>query len=126
MEQFGGIAVLATNRKNDLDKAFVRRLRFVIDFLPPGPQERAHLWQRALLPFSPGGEALLDQIDWTLLAEKLTMTGADIKSAAISAAFLARAEGSRIGMRHVVAAAKREMTKHGVTLRVDLGDHSDG
>jgi hypothetical protein len=126
MEQFSGIAVLATNRKNDLDKAFVRRLRFVIDFLPPGPQERAHLWQRALLPHSPAGEPLLDQIDWTMLAEKLTMTGADIKSAAISAAFLARAEGSRIGMRHLVAAAKREMTKHGVTLRVDLGDHSDG
>ena len=61
-----------------------------------------------------------------MLAEKLTMTGAEIKSAALSAAFLARAEGSRIGMRHLVAAAKREMAKHGVTLRVDLGDHSDG
>jgi AAA+ superfamily predicted ATPase len=127
MEQFSGIAVLATNRKNDLDKAFVRRLRFIVDFLPPGPQERLVLWQRALLPHSPAGEPLLDQIDWSLLADKLTMTGADIKSAALAAAFLARAEGTRIGMRHLVAAAKRETTKHGVVLRVDLtGGSSDG
>ena len=43
MEQFDGIAILATNRKSDLDQAFVRRLRFIIDFLPPGPVERRAL-----------------------------------------------------------------------------------
>jgi hypothetical protein len=127
MEQFGGIAVLATNRKNDLDKAFLRRLRMVVDFVPPGPQQRLALWQRALLPHSPTGEPLLEAIDWDLLAEKLTMTGADIKSAALAAAFLARAEGARIGMRHVIAAAKRETTKHGTVLRVQLnGGAADG
>jgi hypothetical protein len=120
MEQFSGIAVLATNRKNDLDRAFVRRLRFVVDFLPPGPEERMRLWRRALLPQTPAGEPLLDEIDWALLAEKLTMTGADIKATALAAAFLAHAEGSRIGMRHIVAAARREMTKHGVVLRANL------
>jgi hypothetical protein len=55
-----------------------------------------------------------------LLAERLQMTGADIKAAALSAAFLARAEGTRIGMRHVLAAAQRELTKHGTTMRVKL------
>ena len=48
----------------------------------------------------------------------LQLTGADIKSAALAAAFLARAEGERIGMRHVLAAAQRELTKHGATMRV--------
>jgi hypothetical protein len=120
MEQFSGIAVLATNRKNDLDKAFLRRLRFLIDFLPPGPEERMGLWRRALLPQAPSGEPLLGDIDWTYLAEKLTLTGADIKAAALAAAFLARAEGTRIGMRHVIAGARREMTKHGVVLRTSL------
>jgi len=117
MEQFSGIAVLATNRKNDLDKAFMRRLRFVIDFLPPGPEERMSLWRRALLPQAPSGEALLDDIDWSYLAEKLTLTGADIKAAALGAAFLARAANTRIGMRHVIAGARREMIKHGIVLR---------
>src|SRR5207253_10574176 len=75
MEQFSGIAVLATNRKNDLDKAFLRRLRFLVDFLPPGPDERMGLWHRALLPQAPSGERLLDDVDWTYRAAKLTRSG---------------------------------------------------
>jgi len=122
MEQFSGVAVLATNRKNDLDKAFLRRLRFIIDFMPPGAPERLGLWRRALLARSPSGEELLGEIDWTFLAEKLTMTGADIKAAALGAAFLARAEGTRIGMPHIIAAARREMTKHGFVLRTNFGE----
>jgi SpoVK/Ycf46/Vps4 family AAA+-type ATPase len=117
MEQFEGIAILATNRKGDLDKAFVRRLRFILDFFPPGPLERKVLWQRALQDRSPSGEALLEPMDWDFLAGKLNMTGADIAAAALSAAFLARAEGRRIHMRHVLQAARRELAKHGVVVR---------
>jgi ATP-dependent 26S proteasome regulatory subunit len=120
IERFDGIAILATNRKSDLDPAFLRRLRFVVEFLTPRPAERVALWRLALLPKAPSGEAILDDIDWTLLAERLQLTGADIKAAALSAAFLARAEGTRIGMRHVLAAAQRELTKHGVAMRVKL------
>jgi hypothetical protein len=117
MEQFDGLAILATNRKNDIDKAFLRRLRFIVDFLEPGPAERLALWRHALLERTPDGEPLLDEIDWERLANKLVMTGADIKSAALAAAFLARSEGCRIGMRQVMSAATRELTKHGVVLR---------
>lgn len=117
MEQFDGLAVLATNRKNDIDKAFLRRLRFIIDFLDPGPVERLALWHHALLEKTPDGQPLLDEINWEFLANRLAMTGADIKSAALAAAFLARAEGCRIGMRHVIEAAGRELKKHGVVLR---------
>ena len=78
---------------------------------------------RALSARSPAGEELLDRIDWEYLAVRLTMTGADITSAALGAAFLARAEGARIGMSHILHAARREMTKHGVTLRAgDWGE----
>jgi AAA+ superfamily predicted ATPase len=119
MEQFNGIAILATNRKGDLDKAFLRRIRFIVDFIQPGSAERLALWKLALPDQTPAGEALLDQIDWPFLAEKLSMTGANIKSAALSAAFLARAAGTRITMQHVLHAAQREMTKHGVALRLE-------
>lgn len=117
MEQFDGVAVLATNRKGEIDSAFLRRIRFIVDFLPPTPAERLRLWQLALPTASPGGEPLLEDIDFALLAQKLNLTGAEIKNVAIGAAFLARVEGRRIGMRHVVAAARREVAKHGTVVR---------
>ncbi|HET7882121.1 MAG TPA: ATP-binding protein, partial [Acetobacteraceae bacterium] len=124
IERFDGVAILATNRRQDLDTAFVRRLRFVIEFLTPRPDERLALWQRALLPESPSGEAILDVIDWDFLSHRLNMTGAEIKGTALGAAFMARAEGSRIGMRHVLAAAQREMAKQGVRLVTPLQEAS--
>jgi AAA+ superfamily predicted ATPase len=117
MEQFEGIAVLATNRKADLDQAFIRRIRFIIDFQAPGPAERLTLWQFALLPQSPKGKDLIGPINWKALAERVTMTGAEIKAAALGAAFMARAEESTIEMRHVVRSVKRELAKRGATLR---------
>ena len=117
MEQFDGIAILATNRKSDLDRAFLRRIRFVVDFVQPGVEERSQLWRLALLESTPQGEPLLEGIDWEFLASKLTMTGADIKAAALGAAFLARSQGTRITMQQVLYAARREMAKHGVVIR---------
>lgn len=118
MEQYDGVAILATNRKGDLDKAFVRRLRFILDFNPPAPAERLALWQRALLARSPGGEELLDAVDLNFLAQKLNMTGAEITAAALGAAFLARADGKRISMKHILHAACRELSKNGTVMRL--------
>ena len=105
MEQFDGLAVLATNRRGDLDTAFVRRLRFIIGFAPPEPPERERLWRLAL------------QDAWARLARELDLTGAGIKSAAVAAAFLARDEGAAISERHVLGAARRELEKQGVVVR---------
>ncbi len=117
LEQYDGIAILATNRKADIDSAFLRRLRFVLDFLPPGPGERLELWRRALPEHAPDGTALLGNLDRQWLADRLTMTGADIKNAALSAAFLAHSEGAKIEMRHLLAACRRELAKHGIVAR---------
>jgi len=118
MEQFDGVAVLATNRKGDLDTAFVRRLRFIIDFAPPDADERERLWRIALEGASDvAGRPLVGHLDWALLGRELDLTGAGIKSAAVAAAFLARTEDSRIAARHVLAAARRELEKHGVVVR---------
>jgi hypothetical protein len=118
MEQFDGIAVLATNRKGDLDTAFVRRLRFIIDFAPPSASERERLWRLALEDARDVmGAPLADRLDWPGLARELDLTGAGIKSAALAAAFLARSEGSLIQERHVLAAARRELEKQGIVVR---------
>jgi MoxR-like ATPase len=124
IERFDGVAVLATNRRQDLDPAFVRRLRFVIEFQTPRPEDRLALWRNALPPTAPNGEALHDDIDWSYLSYRLNMTGAEIKGTALAAAFMARAEGTRIGMRHLLAAAQREMAKQGVRFRVPLQEAS--
>ena len=73
MEQFDGVAVLATNRKGDLDTAFVRRLRFIVDFAPPSPLERERLWRLAL----EGAQRrrrrpLAGRLDWAGLARNST------------------------------------------------------
>jgi SpoVK/Ycf46/Vps4 family AAA+-type ATPase len=128
LEQFDGIGLLATNRKGEIDAAFLRRIRFLIDFTQPGAAERRALWEKALPPRAPDGAPLLNAIDWEHLAQKLTLTGAEIKNAALGAAFLARAEGdgTRIEMRHVLHAARREMSKRGIVLRAEPGRPADG
>lgn len=118
LERFQGVAILATNRKGDLDAAFLRRLRFVIDFLPPGPAERVRIWQSALPERSPSGDELLDSVDWSALAERVPLSGAEIKLAALNAAFLACATSrKKIGMPHILTAVRRELAKRGQTLR---------
>jgi predicted kinase len=117
LERFQGIAVLSTNRKADLDAAFLRRIRFVIDFLPPGPGERERLWRHALPARSPSGDVIVEGIEWKALGDRVTLTGAEITVAALNAAFLARAAGETIGMPHVIEAVRRELAKKGQTLR---------
>ena len=53
MERFKGLAILATNRKQDLDEAFMRRLRFIVNFQYPGLKERKQIWEKSLPPEVP-------------------------------------------------------------------------
>jgi len=117
LERFQGVAILGTNRKSDLDPAFLRRIRMVIDFLPPGPKERIALWHSAFHTQSEISGVYMNGLNLKGLAEKLNLTGAEIKLAALNAAFLAKGEGQKIGMRHVLAAVSREMDKKGQKLR---------
>jgi SpoVK/Ycf46/Vps4 family AAA+-type ATPase len=118
MEAFNGVAVLATNRKGDLDSAFVRRIAFIVDFAAPNAAERERLWRLALEgAVHPFGTALVGALDWAALASQFDLTGAGIKSAALAAAFLARTDGTPIEMRHVLAATRRELEKHGQVMR---------
>lgn len=117
METFDGVAILATNRKGDLDNAFLRRLRMIVDFLQPGPAERLALWQLALPDRAADGTVLCRGVDRKDLADALALTGAEIKSVVLAAAFAARARNSVIGQEDVLAAVKREIAKRGDILR---------
>jgi AAA+ superfamily predicted ATPase len=105
MEDYRGLAILATNMKSLLDAAFLRRLRFLIDFPFPGSADRRRIWQRAF----PAGAAT-EQLDHAFLS-RLEIAGGNIRNIALNAAFLAAAEKSSIAMSHVLRAARREYTK---------------
>ncbi|MFP8963610.1 ATP-binding protein [Streptomyces nanhaiensis] len=105
MEAYRGLAILTTNMKKALDTAFMRRIRFVVDFPFPGEAERAEIWRRVLPDSAPA-----EDIDPELLA-RLTVAGGSIRNIALSAAFLAAEEGDALRMRHMLAAARTEYLK---------------
>jgi hypothetical protein len=125
MEQFDGVAVLATNRKGDLDPAFIRRIKFIIDFAPPGPDERELLWRIVLDGArDTAGRPLTGQMDYKRLGREYDLKGAGIKSVALAAAFLAWSDGGIITDRHVLAAARRELAKQGIVVRPGAAERS--
>jgi hypothetical protein len=105
METFQGLAVLATNRKSALDTAFLRRLRFVVNFPFPGVAERAAIWAGAFPADTPVGA-----LDHYRLA-RLHLTGGSIQNIALNAAFTAASADAEVTMPMVLEAARTEFRK---------------
>jgi Winged helix domain, variant/ATPase family associated with various cellular activities (AAA) len=105
MEDYRGLAILATNRKSLLDQAFLRRLRFLIDFPLPSMADRLRIWRGAF-----PAQAQMEPLDYELLG-RLEVSGGSISNIALNAAFLAASEQTAIGMNHVLVAARREYSK---------------
>jgi len=105
MENYSGVAILATNMKGALDPAFIRRLRFIVPFNFPSPAERQILWEKALPADTPAGE-----IDHARLA-RLSLTGASIRNVALNAAFLAADAGKPVDTGFLLRAARSEFRK---------------
>jgi SpoVK/Ycf46/Vps4 family AAA+-type ATPase len=105
MEAYRGLAILTTNMKHALDPAFLRRLRFLVQFPFPGEAERRQIWERVFPSQAPVG-----RLDFARIA-KLNVPGGLIRNMATHAAFLAAEQGTEIGMQHVLAAARVEYAK---------------
>jgi ATPase family associated with various cellular activities (AAA)/Winged helix domain, variant len=105
MEAYRGLAILTTNRRDALDEAFLRRLRFVVRFPFPDREERVDIWRR-IFP----DEAPVSAVDERALAE-LSLAGGNIRNVALFAAFLAADEDQPIAMRHLAHAAASECAK---------------
>lgn len=118
METFDGLAILATNLRANIDEAFIRRLDVVVDFPVPDAGQRVALWDRSLgvrVPRDP-------DIDLVFCADSFELAGGAIRSAAVTAAYLAAHDGGTVAMRHVVAAVYREYRKLGrLTLPSEFG-----
>jgi DNA polymerase III delta prime subunit len=109
MEEFEGIVILASNLRQNIDAAFLRRLQHIVEFPLPDAEHRRRIWQGVF----PAAAPLAPDVDLALLARELDLTGGSIRSVAVGAAFAAAADGRVIGRAHLAHAARREYAKLG-------------
>ena len=112
VEAYDGVSVLATNYKHNIDPAFFRRMKYIVEFQFPDPDTREMLWTTTI----PKDTPLADDVDIRFLAEKFEFVGGNIKNCILNAAFLAAADpeaGGQVHMKHYLLAIKYEFVKVG-------------
>jgi hypothetical protein len=105
MECYRGLAILTTNMKSAVDAAFLRRIRFVVQFPWPDAEQRSEIWRRVFPPATP-----TEGLDLHELAQ-LNIAGGSIRNIALHAAFLAADVGEAVRMEHLLRAARTEYAK---------------
>ncbi|MBP0018080.1 MAG: ATP-binding protein [Cyanobacteria bacterium SBLK] len=120
MEEYQGLAILTTNLKDAIDNAFLRRIRFIVDFPFPLKKQRRAIWQRVFPPQTP-----TLGLDYRKLAQ-LDKAGGIIRNIAINAVFLAMNEGgdrNPVTMQHILKATRNEYDKlHEVLTDAEIKD----
>lgn len=134
IEDYPGVALLSTNNKGNVDPAFIRRLRYVLEFPKPDAAQRLVIWRRLAaelagserLPATDSNGKTLDA-NLQTLATGLELTGAQIKYAVLTALFASEREGKPLGLKHLLRGVDRELMKEGRVLserdreRLDVG-----
>jgi len=109
MEEYDGIVILTTNLRDNMDEAFTRRIRFIVEFPFPETEHRLAIWKRHFPKKAP----ISEDIDLDFLSKKVQVSGGNIKNIVLNAAFLAAENGQIIGMDHLIQGTKREYEKIG-------------
>jgi SpoVK/Ycf46/Vps4 family AAA+-type ATPase len=122
MEEYDGVVILASNFQKNIDEAFTRRLRFIVEFPFPDAKYRYAIWKSVFPPATP----IDASADFHFLARKFKIAGGNIKNIALGAAFLASADGGVVTMEHLVLATKREFQKLGkLCVKADFEQYFD-
>jgi SpoVK/Ycf46/Vps4 family AAA+-type ATPase len=109
MEEYDGVVILATNLRKNMDDAFVRRIRFIVDYAFPTEAGRLAIWRKHF----PKAAPVDGDIDFDLLARKVKVPGGNIKNIVLNAAFRAAQQDTPIQMEHIVKSTRREFEKIG-------------
>ena len=111
IESFAGVALLATNLKGNIDPAFLRRLRYIVDFTKPDAAQRRLLWGRLVDELA--GEAAHRTLGPALdaLAASVEATAAQTKFALLGTLFAARKEKADLAARHLLLGLENELSK---------------
>lgn len=120
MEEYNGITIMTTNFIENIDKAFFRRINYVIHFNFPDIESRKKIW----IKMFPKETPLNEDIDFDFLAKKFEIAGGSIKNAVITATFMAASESSKVGMKHIIKALEYEIKKQGrIISKNDFGEY---
>jgi SpoVK/Ycf46/Vps4 family AAA+-type ATPase len=109
MEEYDGVAILATNLQQNVDEAFARRLAFTVYFPFPDKADRQRIWASVWPEQTP----VAKDTDFTFLARHFQLSGGNIKNVALAASYLAAGNGGVVNMSHIVQATRREYQKMG-------------
>lgn len=107
LEEYDGIVILSTNLISNIDDAFMRRMKFIINFSVPDAAVRLDLWRTSFTDKMP----LSDDIDLSYIAERFEFTGASIKNIVLEAAFLAVMNDTEIKMEYILKSIANEYLK---------------
>jgi SpoVK/Ycf46/Vps4 family AAA+-type ATPase len=110
LEAYDGLAILTTNMRQNIDAAFLRRLRFIVDFPRPDAAAREKIWRQCL----PAESHELDDADYRQLARKIELTGGHIRQITLRAAFIAATADMLINIQHIAQAMRAEFAKIGM------------
>ena len=105
MENYKGLAILTTNMKNAIDEAFMRRIRFIVNFPFPDEKSREEIWKHVFPSSTP-----TDGIDFHRLS-RLNISGGNIRNIALNSAFLGADERVPVNMKHIEHAVQTEYAK---------------
>lgn len=108
IEQYDGIVILATNYKRNIDEAFMRRMRYLVEFQMPSQELREQIWRASFAPETP-----LADVDFAYLARQFELSGGSIKNVALNAVFQAAQEDTAVAMRHILVSLRDENLKMG-------------
>ena len=111
IEQYPGVAILASNKKSNIDSGFTRRLRYVMDFPMPDKKERLHLWRSICRELAHAEVTVSLDSGLISLADLVELSGAQIKLALLSAVFMAHREKTRLTFRQILVGLEKEMLK---------------
>lgn len=112
LEDYEGITILCTNFINNIDDAFKRRIKFMVNFSFPEAEVRLKLWNTIL----PKQVPLEEEIDFEFFAEKFELAGSNIKEILTNAAYIAAGQGTGLKNQHIVEAVKLNYAKYGKVL----------
>lgn len=120
MEEHSGVSILTTNFLENIDKAFFRRINYVVHFNLPSEKERIEIWKKIFSKEVP----LSKDIDFNFISRQFEISGGSIKNVALTAAFMAASEKSKIDMKIMVKSLEYELRKQGkMVSKDDFGEY---